>query len=183
MNTCSGFRNPFSHLQSSLGGGFALTDRRSRHGRFPFWRCFGGIVWLNELKGLCRGSRRSSSQGLRFAGFGVMLVFARNLPSFSTLVRLVRAPAPLFFHACLTVLDVPKYRLSQDARSPAPRCRPADLAGPTRVCQEIRGIESLAPTPAAVPLFWLVRTDLYTMRARVSNRPCSQPHKVKYTRI
>lgn len=30
--------------------GFALTDRRSRHGRFPFWRWFGGVVWVNELK-------------------------------------------------------------------------------------------------------------------------------------
>lgn len=68
----------FNHFFAGLSSicnrgseGFALTDRRSRHGRFPFWRWFWGVVWVNELKGaLSRVKKVVQARGLRFAGFG-----------------------------------------------------------------------------------------------------------------
>jgi hypothetical protein len=53
------------------------------------------IVWVNELKGLCRGSRRSSSQGLRLAGFRVMMVLLK-FTEFLDFGGLVRASTHFF---------------------------------------------------------------------------------------
>lgn len=71
---------------------------------------------------------------------------------------------PLFFVRMPSVLDVPPYRLSQDAH---PASRPADLAGPTRCAKNLGTFESLAVQRPRL-CFWLVRERFSTRYTRKS---------------
>lgn len=70
------FRSPVLPSAVEAWRGFALTDRRSRHGRFPFWRWFWGVVWVNELKGALSGVKKVVQSRSPFRWLWVVMVFA-----------------------------------------------------------------------------------------------------------
>jgi len=119
---------------------------------FSILAVFWGVVWVNELKGLCRGSRRSSGQGLRFAGFGVMMVFA-EIYRVSRLWWAGPSARPLFSHACLDRAVYLRTALVRvlDVRGQDPASAQL-ISRDQRVCAKTFGGHRVACRPAAARL-------------------------------
>lgn len=153
MHSLVYFRSPFFHLQSRLGGGCPYRSTISPRSFSILAVVLGGCLGERVEGGFVGGQEGRPSRS-PFRWLWVMMVFA-EIYQVSRLWCGWSERLPAFFSRLPSVLDVPRYRLSQDARPPGPHCRPADLAGPTRCAKNLGTSSPWRPSGRA---FVLART-------------------------